>query len=307
MSGTSERLAGNVVTVIGMVIWATNFPVAAEILKTWQPLVLTPIRFAIAGLVVAVAAAAMGQGIVMLRLVADRRVLMASVAYSFSAMTFVWGQKLTDPVTAAVIVSSMPLISAVMGWRNGRESFTPLLVMALVLAIAGGILTSTADVPAGSVESSLAGAAAVLVGTILYVWYTRILVEDLPLVPAAAKAAATTWLATLLTAIIAASATATGVVPLEYDLAGRTLALIGWLGAVAIGLTAVLWLWSSRVIGVTVACVHNNLVPFYVIVLAAMSGSVITAQHLWGALLVLAGAVLAQLPPSVLGPRPEGA
>ena len=49
-------------------------------------------------------------------------------------------------------------------------------------------------------------------------------------------------------------------------------------------------------IGVTVTSMHHNMVPFYVIAMAALTGATVSREHVIGAVLVIAGAVLAQVP-----------
>jgi len=90
-----------------------------------------------------------------------------------------------------------------------------------------------------------------------------------------------------------------------------SLALLMWLGGIAIGASTVWWYAAGRMIGVTVASMHHNMVPFYVIVLAALGGAVVTGQHVLGALLVVAGAAIAQFRPrerkaGVTQPVPAG-
>ena len=290
----SNKLAGNAVGVLGMVIWATNFPLSAVILKTWHPLMLTPVRLAIAGAIVTLAALALGQGRALAGLCADRRIVWSGVAFGASSLFFVWSQKHTDPVTAAIIVSAMPLISALFGWFSGRERFTLMLVLALLLAIAGGATTSLSDLKEHG-ESTIIGMVSMFVATGLYVCYSRLLVDGLPETPVLAKTAASTLVATLLTAAVVGGAAHGGLYEPSSDFSARTLGLIVALG-LAVGLSAVLWFWVGGRIGVTVASVHNNLVPFYVILIAALIGASVSPQQILGALMVVMGAALAQWP-----------
>jgi drug/metabolite transporter (DMT)-like permease len=65
---------------------------------------------------------------------------------------------------------------------------------------------------------------------------------------------------------------------------------------VAVCLSMLLWLRAARLIGVTIAAMHQNMVPFYVMAMAlAIGGRVETAQ-LVGGIMVVTGAVLAQWP-----------
>jgi drug/metabolite transporter (DMT)-like permease len=208
-------------------------------------------------------------------------------------------------VTAAVIISSMPLVSAMLGWLTGRERITAALLVALVLVVTGGIMTSAAPAGDGSASSPL-GAGLMFVATLLYLWYTRLMVEDFAAVPVLAKTAASTIVGALLAALAAGASVLFGVVAPEYDLSASTVGLLVWLG-LAVGFSAVLWFWVSGKIGVTVAAMHNNLVPFYVILLGAAIGSAVGGQQLVGALLVIAGTAIVQIPASLWRSRTEGA
>ena len=64
----------------------------------------------------------------------------------------------------------------------------------------------------------------------------------------------------------------------------------------------VFWMTASRLLGVTVASIHLNGVPFYVILMALAVGGTIYTSQVWGACLVAAGALLAQLPARKRGP-----
>jgi drug/metabolite transporter (DMT)-like permease len=95
---------------------------------------------------------------------------------------------------------------------------------------------------------------------------------------------------------LAVLAATLGVVPARLDLGPVSLGQLAWLGAVAVCLSMLLWLRAARLIGVTIAAMHQNMVPFYVMAMAlAIGGRVETAQ-LVGGLLVVSGAVLAQWP-----------
>ncbi|MEE9196240.1 MAG: hypothetical protein V3U44_10395, partial [Alphaproteobacteria bacterium] len=80
------------------------------------------------------------------------------------------------------------------------------------------------------------------------------------------------------------------------DLSPASLGLVLWLGVISNGLTMVLWMTASRLLGVTIAAIHLNGVPFYVILMALAVGGAIYTPQVWGACLVAAGALLAQWP-----------
>jgi len=111
-----------------------------------------------------------------------------------------------------------------------------------------------------------------------------------------AKSAFVMLVAGLFTALVAGAWRLGGAAEPVPDISLTALGLLVWLGAIAIGASTVLWYAAGRMIGVTVTSMHHNMVPFYVIAMAALTGAAVTPQHIIGAVLVIAGAVLAQVP-----------
>ncbi len=56
-----------------------------------------------------------------------------------------------------------------------------------------------------------------------------------------------------------------------------------------------LWFTSARILGITVAAIHTNLAPFYVMLMALAFGGAISGRQVLGAVLVATGALLAQI------------
>ncbi len=287
-------IRGNLAGIICMIVWSLHFPLSVAILKTWDPLALAPVRMGLAGLTVAAIGLALGQAGTMLALARNRRFIFISVVFALSGLFFIIGQSRIDAVSAAVIVSAMPIFSALMGWWDGLEKPGVKLVLAIALTVAGGVLTSTVSAQGTGSEGSLPGVLFMLAGVIAYVWYTRQLVVAFADTSEISKVAVSMLISvipcSLILAVFATAGTAIAV-----DLSPATLGLIVAMAGMSVGLSSVLWLWTGRVVGVTVAAMHHNMVPFYVIVMAALGGAIVTGQHVAGAVLVIAGAVLAQL------------
>lgn len=306
-----KTVLGNAAGIACMLVWASNFPLAVSVLKSWDALSLAPVRMLLAGSTVFLVTLIMRQMTSFAALLRSPRFLVCSVVFGVSALLFVVGQSRIDAVASAVIVCSMPLFSALMGWAEGVEKPGLKLAAAIALTVAGGVLTSLVSAQGSGSEGSLAGVAAMLGAVITYVWYSRELVLRFGDAPDLAKTSASMLVGGLTCLAIAVAVVAvTGDVP-RYDISGATMAKIVLLACVTVGLSAVLWLWTGRMVGVTVAAMHHNLVPFYVILLASAGGAVVTGQHLVGALLVIAGAVIAQLRPrrrkaGVTQPVPAG-
>ncbi len=167
-------------------------------------------------------------------------------------------------------------------------------MLAIVLTVAGGVLTSTVSAQGSGGEGSLPGVLFMLAGVIAYVWYSRQLVVAFAATPDISKVAVSMLISVMPCLVILAAFAGAGTA-IAVDFSPATLGLIVVMAGMSVGLSSVLWLWTGRVVGVTVAAMHHNMVPFYVIVMAALGGAIVTGQHIAGAMLVIAGAVLAQL------------
>ena len=287
---------GNLAGMICMLVWAANFPLAVSILKTWDALGLAPVRMLLAGVTVLAAALLMRQTGSFLALFRSGQFIVASLVFGISALLFVIAQARIDAVAGAVIVSAMPLFSALMGWIDGTEKPGWRLAVAIVLTVTGGVLISLVSAQGTGQEGSPIGIAAMLVAVVTYVWYSREMVGRYGDVPDLAKTAASMVIAGLLCMVIALFGHM-AIAPVRVDLSTDVLIRVALLACISLGLSSVLWLWAGRLVGITVAAMHHNLVPFYVILLAAAGGAIVTGMHIAGALLVIAGAVIAQFRP----------
>ena len=259
---------------------------------------LTPVRSGMAALALVCVVVCMGEWRQLFALKVRHLAGAGGLALAASNLMFVWGQRYVDPATAAVLVSAMPIVSVLMGMVSRVERLTVVLAAGIVLAAAGGALASIGlqDGASGSREGSYLGAIVIATGVVFYVWYSRSMVAVSPQVSPLAKAAISMVMLTLMTLIYAEFAVLFGLVPLEYDLSARSLLMLAWLGPVSIGASTVLWFVAGKMVGITIASMHHNLVPLYVMVIMLLLGGSIEVLTLAGAGLVIAGAALAQLP-----------
>jgi drug/metabolite transporter (DMT)-like permease len=88
---------------------------------------------------------------------------------------------------------------------------------------------------------------------------------------------------------------ALGVAQPRVALDGSNLVAALWMSVVAIGCSVPLWFASARILGITVTAIHTNLAPFYVMLMALAFGGTISGRQVVGAVLVAAGALLAQI------------
>jgi drug/metabolite transporter (DMT)-like permease len=290
----SVRLRGNLVTIVSMAMWATTFPVTEIILETWHPVLVTGARVLIAGAFLALWMALAGRLGELRTAPWASGMLVGGVGLTGASLCLVWGLQFSDPVTASIIAATVPLIAAIMGVASRTERLTVPISVGIVLAIGGGIVTSWRD----DVEllGFHGGEALVILGNVFWVWYSRGCIHRLAALSDLAKTTLTTLCCSVVVLALIVAFLATGWVPAELDLSLPTLSLIFWMAAIANGASVVFWLWGARLLGVTIGSMHQNLVPFYVMLMVLPLGGELHTQQLLGGTLVVAGAILAQLP-----------
>ncbi len=286
---------GNVAAVFCMLLWATNFPVVAVLVQSWSAIAITAGRLLIGALVVGIAAIAIGEKETLLRLPRHPAALAAGALLILSTFLFAQGQTLVDPVVAAVLVSAMPVFSVLIDWVSGEQRLTPQMLLAIALAVAGGVITSWPSSTTAAGETSFLGALSMLGGMLAYLFYTKLMIGTLKDEPDVAKSAVSMLIAGAIAAVVLILTDIVGG-GVRANLSPRDVGLVLWLGSMSVGASSVLWMWAGRYVGLTIAAMHHNMVPFYVIVMAAIAGAAITLQHVVGATLVIAGAALAQVP-----------
>ncbi len=292
----SQRFSGNVMAFVAMIFWATTFPGTVELLDSWHPLLLTPMRVGIAAVFLVYFLLLTGGAGDFHRAPWGRIWWLGGGILALSNVLFVWGQSNTGPVTAAILLSTMPVISAVIGFFTRNERITAPIAAGVVLAVVGGYFASL-EPGAGLLSVNIRGGEPVLfTAVVLFVWYSRETSEKLAGISVVAQSAFTFVTATVTGSLFAVAALASGLVEPAVDFTLRSVGLMIWIGGLGVGLATALWFGSARRLGVTITSMHHNLVPFYVMIMAAAVGAPVYPTQILGGVLVIAGALLAQLP-----------
>ncbi|MEM7425361.1 MAG: DMT family transporter [Pseudomonadota bacterium] len=294
------RLVGNLVGFIAMAAWATQFPLLAVLLDTWDPVFMSVARTLIPAACLLLVAALTG-AFAGLRLRQSYDIMLVGGAgLGVATIFFVVGQSMTHPVTASVVVSTLPLCSAILGFAAGEERLTLKLCISIALALAGGAVCVLAGL-----ETALelrGGEIFILAGVFIFAWYTRACLRRLSDLGPTAQAGITMLAAGYVAYVVYAIALPLGLAEIRFNAEPDALLMLLWVCIGSLALSMALWFWASRELGVTVAGMHHNMVPFYVVLLSAFFGAEILPGHIIGAVLVVAGAVLAQLPDTRLRP-----
>ena len=150
----SEKAVGNVLALLAMVLWATQFPAMAEVMGPWHPVLMAPLRLGASAIFLLSVLLVTG-GAHHIRHARWGDVwLLGGVFLTLSTVLFIWGQKHVHPVTAAIIVSMMPVVSAILDVAQRRAPVTVPIAVGIALAVIGGFVTSLTRLPRAGFHSA---------------------------------------------------------------------------------------------------------------------------------------------------------
>jgi drug/metabolite transporter (DMT)-like permease len=293
---TAERqqvLHGNLASTASMLCWATTFPVTELLLASWDPFLLAAARLTVAACFALLLLALFGKPAELLTAPWASILPIGGLGLGTGVLLLTIGQAHANLVIVAIIGTAVPLVSAIFGVAQGRERISPRLRLAILLAVSGGIVAT------GVFSEQVAfrgGELLAVVSVVLWTWYSRASVDKLAMLSDLTKSTVNMLAGSAVIMLAALVATGFGFVPLRLDLGTASLVQLGWLGAIAVCLSMLLWLKAARLIGVTIAAMHQNMVPFYVMAMAMALGGRVETVQLVGGIMVVTGAVLAQWP-----------
>jgi drug/metabolite transporter (DMT)-like permease len=283
------RAGGNLFAAASTLVWAAGFPAAEALLQTWDPIPAVAARFAMALaflLPLWLILEGIPRGL-------DWRpgLVVGGLGFGGSAVTIIFAQSVTDPVTVAVIASASPLCATLVEWAFERRPLTRAFLLGLAASVVGGV---TATMGAGGEGNLLLGAALALLSCLFYSWMAHETVRRMPGRSVIGQTTVTVAGAALATAALAVAYAALGG-PAPPEGAGLgDLGLLAIYGIGAIAVSQLLFIASVRRIGVALASFHLNIAPFYVmLILIALGGGWSWMQAL-GAAIVIGGVLLAQ-------------
>ena len=294
LASFSVRTQGNVMAVLSMLLWSTSFPISEVLLLRWDALSLAVVRLGGGALMLTL----MGWGIrnrySWTNWPVRSALMIGAVGIGIGTFALNLGLKYSNPVNVSVIVTTIPLFSVMLGVIKHEETLSPRIMIAIGLAICGGVLVSWSST---QTQAGFQGGELLVLGAvILWTWYSRVSVTRLLVIPAYPRTVLTLLGGALCLIPVALVLEGGGWFDLNAPWSVSDLPLIGGLCAFGVGLSMVCWMISAEKIGVTIAALHINALPFYVLLLGLMFGGTLLVSQVTGAVLVAAGAVLAQIP-----------
>lgn len=280
-----------------VLIWGANFPILKVALEAMPIHVLNVFRFL-------VSAGVLGSLYVWSRRGGDagpffapfRRHARAIVGlgilgYVLYQVCFVVGVNNTTAGSAALIMTSAPMWTAIIGRIRGTEHLGRFAWLGLAISMTGTALVVLAGSDAVAMgEESLFGNAVILLGAILWGAYTAL---NKPVVSDISPVSATFF--GILVALPFLGAIGA---PYVSEVAWGEVDAWVWLaivfsGGLSTGIAFVIWNTAVRNVGASNTAVYNNLVP-----LIALAGGVfflgetVNAKQIVGGLLIIAGVLL---------------
>jgi drug/metabolite transporter (DMT)-like permease len=291
-SPARSALAANAICLLSMLTWALGLPALSHLVQFIPPLTLTAYRVGLAGIVL-VAAWLLWEGFGALRRAPwGRGIAVGFVVMGVGAVLVAIALEKTDPVTVAIITAMMPLVGIGLELLlDGRRMTVP-LALGLALSIAGGIVAL--DLGSASPDLGI-GALAAFGSVFAFTWGSRATVTAFPDLSPLGRTAITVAGAGISMSVLAVLYAALGGPTVQWASigAGEVAALVAAsIGSIALSQT--LWIVSVGLLGIGIASLHMNAVPFYVMLITfAMGGSWNWAQAI-GAAIVVAGVAVAQ-------------
>ncbi|MGI8622294.1 MAG: DMT family transporter [Solirubrobacteraceae bacterium] len=292
-----SRVPAPAFSLVAALAWGAMFPIAAHALPHVDAFNLTAIRY-LAASVLFVGLLAVLEGRPALRYEGRFRelFLLGSLGFAgFNLLTYL-GLEHTEPQNAALMVATMPLVTALVRWRrDGVRPAAPTLGF-MVLALTGVVLVITRGNPATLADGGIGGGEALVlggvVGWVLYTTGAARFADHSPLRYTTLSAIAGTLTIVAVTAV--ADLASWQQLPAVADVgdAALPLAYIVVFGAV---IAVVAWNAGVKRLGAPNGALFMNLVPVTTFAIAIAGGTRPGAGELIGAALTIVALIGANL------------
>ncbi len=283
--------SGNSLAIASMLTWAAGFPAAELLLQSWPPVALLAARLALAIVFMVPIWVLIDGPARVLRARWGHAMLVGGFGLGTGMFLIIVAQKLTDPVTVAIIASCAPLVATLLELASGTRRLKWNFALGVVVSIVGGLIATSAVAPA---QLGLGAACAVL-STGLFCWASMATARDFPELSQMGRTTITFTgglvMATIL--LVGSSHMGMNVMPSKsVDLEQAGMLVIYAL--ISMGLSQLLFVSSIGKLGVALASFHINIAPFYVMVIMVVLGEEWNWTRALGAAIVAVAVVLAQ-------------
>ncbi len=289
--GRISALSGNGLAVASMLTWAAGFPAAEVLLQTWPPVALLAARLALAVVVMVPIWLLIDGPRRVLRARWGHAMLVGGLGIGIAMFLLIVAQKLTDPVTVAIIASCAPLMATVLELAAGTRRLRWNFALGVLVSIVGGLIATSAVAPA---QLGL-GAVCAIGATGLFCWASMATARDFPDLSHTGRTTITFAGGLVMASLLVFGAAQMGmdVLPATaFDTQQAGMLMI--YAIISMGLSQVFFVASIGKLGVALTSFHINIAPFYVMVIMVMMGDEWNSTRALGAGIVALSVVLAQ-------------
>lgn len=292
------QVSANLICMASMLVWAAGLPAADLIIPHLPPVTLTFLRIALAAAVLLPLWVALEGVGPLIRTNWPRAIWVGGVCMGVGAILLVLAQARTDAVTVAVVTATMPVIGIALECLLDGRRLTGRLVAGLTLSLIGGAFAFWGR-PFGL--SLGLGALAAFGSVLAFTWGSRATVTAFPDLTPLGRTTATVTGAGICALVAVAVQGIIGAPPANWVAIGLSeMGALVMYGIGSLAVSQVLWIVAVGRLGIGIASLHMNAVPFYVMLIVfAVGGAWVWAQAI-GAAVVVVGVLIAQ---GVIGGR----
>ena len=281
----------NLVVVFSMHLWALGMPILDLQQEGWDRFSLSSARALLAGLTM-LGLAYFSRPVLFRRKEVLTSFFLGIFGYGLASLLLVIGIGYAGAVTAAIIAALVPVISALLDVIATRRMIDFRLFIAVILSLVGGLIATLNDQE--MVLTLGWGELLLLSSVVLWVLYSRFSLSMLGQAHPVGGYGLTMsagsvglLLATFIAGFFGYE--------LKQDFSFDSVMVVLFLGIFSTGLSVLLWLHGAKRLGVTTAGLHQNLVPVFVMLIMFILGEGFQWRDGVGGLLVISGAIIAQL------------
>ena len=286
-------LISNLTCFSAMVMWSFAFPIAEFMLASWGTVALVLTRQLI-GVGALFACWLWLDGFARIRAANWLGGLhIGGIGFGLGSITFLVGQHMSDAVTPAIAASMMPIIGALLEVTLDGRRLRARLVFGILFALSVGLLATGARMSEGNFGW---GSLLCLFSVMLFAWATRATNQHFRTLSFVGQTTITlsgslvvVLAIFLLMQLLDIPGTAVGLLDSTH------LLLLVFTSVASLALAQFMWIRGAAGLGILLASLHMNAVPFYVMVIVVLFlGESWNWSQAAGAVLVAIGVLLAQ-------------
>ncbi len=288
------NIRGNIYGATAIILFASGFPAADQLLETWGIISLITLRNFLALLVMVLLLFLLERSVVLRELPWVSGFWIGGMGFGFGSLLLLIAQAMTDATTAALAAAAMPLFAVGLEVTLDGRRLSGRFVLAVAMVLSGGALA--AGVIPGT-SSIGAGFALGLFASGIFAWGSRKTVKSFPTLSPLVRTTITTsgmfgFMAVLCLAAIFFEHSWSLVGSLDITHI-KLLFIYAFLG---LTLSQIFWIKAVEDVGIGIASFHLNAAPFYVMIIVFLLGSEWNWMQALGAAILTVGTIIAQLP-----------